>query len=352
MSWTEPLYSKGDVDRAGARYVDPTASVEEHELALSIINNWRSSHAFPLNTLQMGLRGKATAIDATALVAQRIKRLPSIRGKLARLAGMKLSRMQDIGGCRAVLRDLGSVRDLDDVFLRSRMKHRLVRRDDYISSPADSGYRSIHRAYRYFSDRTTTYNGLLIEVQLRTRLQHVWATAVETVGTFTRQALKSSQGESEWLRFFALMSSELAMREGSPIVPETPEDPEELHAEIRGLAQRLDVVNRLTAYGAALQYLESQKPTDRYWILELDATRFTLRVRGYRDSVVAADAYRAIERAAEVTTGQRRRARVREHRRRAQARVPELLPRYVSLYRDRSRSRWCRASEDCPTSPV
>jgi hypothetical protein len=299
MSWTEPLYSKGEVDRAGARYVDVATDPEERELALAVINNWRSSHAFPLNTLQMGLRGKVAAVDRNGLVAQRIKRLPSIRNKLVRLSSMKLSRMQDIGGCRAVLLDIPAVLDVDAAFARTRMKHQLLRHDDYITQPAASGYRSIHRAYRYVSDRTTTYNGLVIEIQLRTRLQHQWATAVETVGTFTRQALKSSQGEADWLRFFALMSSVIANREGTPTAPGTPSDPVDLHSEVLALAQRLDVIGRLTTYGAALRYLESQVPTDRYWILELDTARSTLQVRGYRDAIVAADAYNAIERASE-----------------------------------------------------
>jgi hypothetical protein len=100
------------------------------------------------------------------------------------------------------------------------------------------------------------------------------------------------------------MSSEIAIREGSSIVPGTTSDRVELHAGILALAQRLDVVTRLKAYGAALRYLESRAPTDRYWILELDTARSQLRVRGYRDPVVAADAYGAIERAAEAAPEQ------------------------------------------------
>jgi hypothetical protein len=38
------------------------------------------------------------------------------------------------------------------------------------------------------------YNDLKIEMQLRSQYQHAWATAVETVGTFIGQALKSSIG--------------------------------------------------------------------------------------------------------------------------------------------------------------
>jgi len=47
--------------------------------------------------------------------------------------------------------------------------------------------------------------------KLLCNLQHAWATAVEAVGIFTKQALKSNIGDGEWLRLFALMSSEIAV---------------------------------------------------------------------------------------------------------------------------------------------
>lgn len=80
----------------------------------------------------------------------------------------------------------------------AEVKHELEAVDDYIADPRSSGYRGTHLIYRYFSDRVETYNGLRVEVQLRSHLQHAWATAVETVGTFLKQALKASQGHEQW----------------------------------------------------------------------------------------------------------------------------------------------------------
>jgi predicted nucleic acid-binding Zn ribbon protein len=42
-------------------------------------------------------------------ISQRLKRIPTILDKLHREPGMNLGRMEDIGGCRAVLRDLDEV---------------------------------------------------------------------------------------------------------------------------------------------------------------------------------------------------------------------------------------------------
>jgi hypothetical protein len=60
-----------------------------------------------------------------------------------------------------------------------------------------------------------------------------WATAVETVGAFVQQALKSSLGEQEWLRFFSLMSGALAFKENTAPVPGTPSSYPDLVKELR-----------------------------------------------------------------------------------------------------------------------
>lgn len=300
MAWAVPAYSRGRVNQAGETYIDRTAAPEERELALAVINNWGSSHGFPLNTLQVNLRHIANRCDRDPTVAQRIKRLPSIRHKLERFSNMQLSLVQDIGGCRSVLSSVDAVNEVVRYYkTESRIKHKLVREDQYIESPKASGYRGIHLVYRYYSDRKPTWNGLKIEVQIRSRLQHGWATAVETVGTFTQQALKSSLGEEEWLRFFALMSSALALREGTPMVPDTPQDPDELRREVARYAKKLDVVRRLTTYGDALRISDMRAMKGRTFLLELNIADRFLIARAYQNPLIAADEYAALERAIE-----------------------------------------------------
>jgi hypothetical protein len=304
--WAEPQCPRGQVDAAGAVLADHSASPQALEHALAVINNWRSSHAFPLNTFQMGLRTRARQVDANSLISQRIKRLSSISLKLRLLNTMKLSQMQDIGGCRAVVH---SARDVDEVvrlYRESDLKHKLDHTDDYIRQPKESGYRSVHLVYRYYSDKKTTYNGLKIEVQLRSPLQHAWATAVETVGTFIQQALKSSQGEEEWLRFFALMGTAIANREKTAPVPNTPTDKRELVRRLRQCVKSLDVERKLWAYGAALRTLEGPGLQGaHYFLLELDPSTNSVTVRGYRFGELeeASNQYLATERKMAGTAG-------------------------------------------------
>jgi len=106
MAWAKPQYNRGRVDAAGDTLLHPPISSDEYETALSVINNWRTSHGYPLQCLKMVLLGRAKSIESKALIAQRLKRLPSIELKLKNNPHMKLSQMQDLGGCRAVVRSV------------------------------------------------------------------------------------------------------------------------------------------------------------------------------------------------------------------------------------------------------
>ena len=301
MAWTIPQYTRAQVDAAGQVLIHQdmhsTASIAD---ALAIANNWRSSHAFPLNTMQMTLRNISRNIDRHSLVAQRIKRRSSIEAKLRRFDWLSLSRMQDIGGCRVVLGAAHAVDRVIEAYRKSQIKHRLLRSDDYIATPKSSGYRGYHLIYRYYSDRQETYNGLRIEMQIRSKLQHVWATAVETVGAFTQQELKSSEGENDWLRFFALMSTVLARKEERPIVPETPENHADLIGELEYYAEKLDVGSRLEAYRTAVRVVsdDSRLGNVRYFLLQIDSERRRIRIRRFRsgDFEQASAAYVVAER--------------------------------------------------------
>jgi hypothetical protein len=271
--------------------------------ALRVINNWRSSHAYPLQALKMTLRSRALRVDDQAIVAQRLKRLSSIHTKLENNTNMKLSQMQDIGGCRAVVRTVWHLDELvasyETGIAQRRPGPEFYKRYDYISEPKSDGYRSMHYVYKYFSrsEKHRFYKGLRIEIQLRSALQHAWATAVETVSALTGQALKSNVGEDSWKRFFALMGSSIAARERRPPVPGTPSDSTELAGELRHLVSGLNIYAVLSGWRTAVRMTEEEVAGADTYLLVLDATANTIEVRGFRKHQLqqAADEYLLIE---------------------------------------------------------
>ncbi len=280
-----PEYSKREVNRSGEMLLNPEATQQEKDHALVVIDNWRTAHNFPLNTFQMRLRKVAKSINNEGLVVQRIKRLVSIKHKLERFPEMYMAQIQDIGGCRAIMKDVTEVDRLVDIYKHESrgVKHKLAKEQDYILYPKSSGYRGIHLIYKYKSDKIKSYTDMRIEIQVRTLIQHAWATAVETVGIFIKQSLKSSQGEADWLRFFALMSSAMAITEGKPIVPNTPDDPIELRKEIIYLSNKLDVEGHLTAFRNSIQVLGSDMKISNahYYLLELDPAAGRVIIKSY-----------------------------------------------------------------------
>ncbi|SDS49799.1 RelA/SpoT domain-containing protein [Agrococcus carbonis] len=293
--WTRPAHSKNAVNRAGEVLIDDTSSDLERAEALAVVNNWRSSHGFPLNTIAMSLRSKATKIDPDAIIARRTKRMPSIVRKLARFPAMRAARMQDLGGCRAVVRDIQAVLEVDAAMRASQHKHRLQGSKDYIAEPKPDGYRGIHLVYQYRSDKTEIHNGQLIEVQIRTKAQHAWATAVETAGTFTSQALKSGEGDADWREFFRLASSAIALEEGAPTVPGTPDSATVIRERLTDLEGGLRVRDKLSGWAKAVQVVEQQAASGNYVLLVLDSLENTLAFSSFARQEDAEAAYAVME---------------------------------------------------------
>jgi len=84
MAWPTPHFSKSQVNRAGRILLDKASRDDEFFWAFEVVNNWRSCHGNPINTFQATLRQKSSTIDSNVIVAQRLKRMPSIVQKLKR----------------------------------------------------------------------------------------------------------------------------------------------------------------------------------------------------------------------------------------------------------------------------
>ncbi len=285
-----PKYSKSEVNKAGSILTrfprDNSIDINQLPWAFSVLSNWRASHDYPLNTFQANLRTKIKNNNfKNAIVVQRLKRTPSITGKLERYPKMKLSTMQDIGGLRAILNTKEQVRLLTNVYKTTKFDHELVSEYDYITNPKSSGYRSIHLVYRYKNRRVPEFDGLRIEIQLRSKQQHAWATAVETMGLFLDHALKSSEGPELWLECFALAGSAFAYVEKTPILAKHQNMPiEEIIQELMKSEADLDLINRLSAFGSTIKHFEKQSKTFKYYLLRLKPKAGIVIFEGYHST--------------------------------------------------------------------
>ena len=126
------------------------------------------------------------------------------------------------------------------------------------------------------------YNDLKIEIQIRSRLQHAWATASEVISTFTGQALKSNIGDESWKRFFKLMGSELAIREGRHTVPDTPPRRDVLLYELRTLVRELQVEKLLSGHVQAVKIMTEKVKNAHTYLLILNAEKMELHITSYK----------------------------------------------------------------------
>ena len=293
MVWEKLKYSKFEINNAGKILINDESSDEEKDRALEILDNWRATHSYPMHIFQMRLKNKSQKVDENSLTAQRLKRVPAIIYKLkrsynGRKPSMKLYQMQDIGGCRAVLSNIAQVRELcEKYYLKGDLKHKRVGVKDYITNPKTDGYRSIHIVYEYKSDKgKQEFNGLRVEVQIRSKLQHFWATAIETVDFFTRQAIKSSEGHPDWMDFFKLVSSAFAKMEDCPYVSGTPNNERELYSQIKKIEKELNVISKMGGWTSAMNFFGQEikaksKKKVQFFLLELDILGEKLNIKSY-----------------------------------------------------------------------
>ena len=102
----------------------------------------------------------------------RLKRPESVIAKLERDSRIRLSRMQDIAGCRLVSENKS---EQDKIYARLQTDFEIYRAYDIRENP-HSGYRAVHVVIRR-DDR-------FVEVQIRTRNQREWARLSELATSY------------------------------------------------------------------------------------------------------------------------------------------------------------------------
>jgi putative GTP pyrophosphokinase len=201
--------SRGQIDRAGESLRNywsndalPAEVIEtdaDLRAAALLVLEYRASFQDPLGRVRMGLQSFVATEGAPVIVAQRLKRAPTIAGKLVRMPTTRLTQLQDIGGCRAILPTQDSVYQ---VLQRIRRNSDVRTVTDYVADPKETGYRAVHVI--------VTRRGRLIEIQLRTPPQQLWAAEVDRAAGLVGVALKDGQGPPEIAEPYLELAEEIA----------------------------------------------------------------------------------------------------------------------------------------------
>jgi tetratricopeptide (TPR) repeat protein len=139
--------------------------------------------------------------------------------------------------------------------------------------------------------------GFPVELQIRSKIQHSWATAVEVVGTFTKQALKSSKGDADWLAYFKFASAEFSKLEGYADTSDIFKGID-TYEELKKLALSLEVDTKLRAFNVAIKNLDTKKEDGvGYYILILKLEENLIQIARFNKNqfTEATDYYNAAE---------------------------------------------------------
>lgn len=260
MPYQKPPLNKSAVRRAGQAISSGAATDEDYET----VDRWRAAHGYIINTFQAWLKGHIAKKDYYIEFAQRLKRRNTVVDKLKRHDEnrkpliLDVSAMHDFAGCRMIFNDIRQLSDFRSYIHSSNVmrnvEHKLRHEPDkynYIDHPKSSGYRGIHDVYRHFprgstrSEEKKPWDGLLVELQYRTRAQHAWATAVEISDLLDGERTKFELNESERGRFFRIASEIIARRHENLCRAFEEHTTSDLQNELQKLESKLGILRRL-----------------------------------------------------------------------------------------------------------
>ena len=171
-----PPLARSQIDQLGRRLRDSDPTVED----LQLLEQVRGLYQEPL------ARVIGVLVDLGLEPGSRPKTTGTTIDKLRRIPGLKLSEMQDLVGARVVVDTTRGEQDLLVERIEARFTNpRVV---DRRARPSH-GYRAVHVIVRV--------QGRPVEIQVRTRLQDLWAQIVERLADEWGRGIRYGEPPSE-----------------------------------------------------------------------------------------------------------------------------------------------------------
>jgi Uncharacterized protein conserved in bacteria len=217
-----PFFSKNQVNRAGEylrKGIFRRNEADDWYYAepIDILQGWQALHVAKLEEMRQLLTERARTFDSDAMVASRLKSQASILQKLNRYPTLGLAQMQDIAAIRIVFETMEQVKQFCASCHRQGDEFKLVKIKDYIAQPLETGLIGYRGIVIVFKVDVTHFNktiSISFEVEVLTRLQHHWASAVEFV--LSQRSLEKLP--ANWVSYFSLISSLFALQENLPVI--------------------------------------------------------------------------------------------------------------------------------------
>lgn len=275
-------YSRSKIKRAGQALRRNEGNLKE---AITIIHSFRAEHEYALEYVLNFISALCDEQKVGYLSFSRLKRLqtivdkmhrPSLDGRVAN--SICITNMNDIAGCRFVFDTLQQLEAVKEIIVEKTSEWECLEFErfyDYIACPkeSDCGYRCLHSVFYYFDEDNKKYR---VEAQLRTKLQHVWATAVEIIDLINQTEIKTISFYDEshkkpeqlkWERLLRLMSDYIAHEDG--VVELSKKQLFEIKEELVVINNDINAIEKLSSFEMVFQSkdLEGENKNDKQHVL-------------------------------------------------------------------------------------
>lgn len=277
---------------------------EEYSEALFKLKQYRENHTLALQKFAQLLENKLKrlGLSENSIVSSRVKRLDSIMIKLDRMPTMQLARMDDLAGVRIILTSMNDlnnfINDKDYCEILSAVCiDKGIKINDRIKKPKSDGYRGIHQIFKC---EICDGKFVRIELQIRTKIQHEWATTVEILGSLKRISFKTGKGDEQYKSFF-LLTSALFSKAEEELVPEGCEQLTkfEICTRLNNLDEELKIIDKLKEVGRTFKEIISTPLQDdleiKCYLIQLDLEFHETKVIPYSDEHKANENYAQLE---------------------------------------------------------
>lgn len=289
---------------------DPNYSPTDYSKAIKILQIWRRQFLQPTESAFSCLIHDANQGTVPFVASYRLKRQTSIVKKLCRKhSHYKLGELDDIGGCRLIVNNLMGLSHIVAAIQHDSLlgNKGVTKHKDYIATPKASGYRSYHYLSRITNPKDPN-NHYRVEIQIRTFLEHYWATALETFSEISGIDLKDpevlvhtpevpSSIIKDYQTVFVYISQLFALQEGTRLISGMPTDDKDIKAYLQNSDAFHIITNELSKAQAEVSAPSqaSQTGNAKLFLLELSPGDQMINVQAFNDMNAALETYDKFE---------------------------------------------------------